>query len=471
MVRPGVLAKSNALRITTTFCALAHYAGSFPGFVSPDSLAMYNQALEGSYTTAHTPYLSWIWSLMLPKWTGPVGPHAAQLALFWGGIYLICFGLQKKIGPKIALIPVLLFLTDSVWVMSWLWKDVASAAFLVLSVGLLLRAEYCNEDLATKVVRCAGSVALALFLMARMYMLPANLFVILFFLLFIAESVNGPSLTILGILRATRVPLIALITSCLILQLFTHTVIKPVRYTANGSAIFIQDLMRIQCLTTSHEQLIPEKFVLTGEGKLCDRFSPSGLESLVYYADGYTHLRLAESIEEETELQVIWKQNLLKNISPLLSSRLVLFLNFFDKSNWVPYSESSLQYWPEGSRSISSEMGWRPLGGIALLSARLPAMLVSIFPLLRSFLTLGVIPGILIPWLIIGVLYFRNQKVRLSLLVGSLFPVMWSLQFALISAWNDAARYFIPGSWFGWCISLLLLRELNSENPENKLGI
>lgn len=460
-----------ALRISTLISALSFYVSSFPGFVSPDTVIMFNEAKSGIYTTVHTPFLSWLWSFLMPTQFGPIGPHLLQVGLFWLGIYFVCYSLSISLGRAVVFVPPVMLLFDSTWSLSWLWKDSASASFLVLAVGLISRSDFCQQDRNRRILQCVSMVFVALFLMVRSYMLPANLFVILFFFLYILDFSQHKSFGFKTKLRILRLPITVLIISCISIQSFTQVVIKPTTYSAHGSAIFLQDLMRINCLSGGNQELIPAKFIVEGDGKLCDRFSPSGLESLIWYADGYQHLRLAETSSEESELFAIWKANVTSELSPLLASRFILFTNFYGASNWIPYSQASLQFWPAGTKTISSEIGWQPVGGLPLLLIRLPSLLLSVFPFFDSLLKLGVFPGLVFPWLLIAIMALRGKELRSSLVIGAVFPTLWAFEFSFISAWNDAVRYFIPASWFGMCITLLLLRDFNSPHRVNRLGL
>jgi hypothetical protein len=459
-----------ALRISTLISALSFYVASFPGFVSPDTIIMFNEAKSGSYTTVHTPYLSWFWSYLLPTQIGPIGPHLLQVGLFWLGIYFVCYSLSMSLGRAVVFVPPVMLLFDSTWSLSWLWKDSASASFLVLAIGLICRSDFCQGDRNRRVLQCICMLFVALFLMVRVYMFPANLFVLLFFFFYILDFSNQENFGFKKKLRVLRLPITVLIISCVSLQSFTQVVIKPTTYSAHGSAILLQDLMRIKCLTGSNQEIIPRKFIIEGDGNLCDRFSPSGLESLIWYADGYHHLRLAETSSEESELLEIWKSNFTSQLSPLLASRFILFTNFYGASNWIPYPQASLQYWPAGTKTISSEIGWEPVGGLPLLLIRLPSLILSVFPFFDSILKLGLFPGLVFPWLLIAIAALRGKVLRPSLVIGAVFPTAWAFEFSFISAWNDAVRYFIPASWFGMCITLLLLREFNSPRRINGLG-
>lgn len=458
-----------ALRISTSLSASCFYVSSFPGFVSPDTIIMFNEAKSGVYTTTHTPFLSWLWSYLLPTGIGPVGPHLLQIGLFWLGIYFICHSLSISLGRAVVFVPPVLLLFDSTWSLGWLWKDSASASFLVLAVGLIARSNFCQRDRNRRTLQCVSMVFAALFLMVRSYMLPANLFVLLFFFLYIFDFSEQKSFSFKSKLRILRLPITVLIISCMSIQSFTQVVIKPTAIY-NSHAIFLQDLMRIKCLSGVNQELIPAKFIIEGDGELCDRFSPSGLESLIYYADGHQHLRVAETSSEESELFAIWKANVTSELSPLLASRFILFTKFYGASNWIPYPQASLQYWPAGTKTLSSEIGWQPVGGLPLLLIRLPSLILSVFPFFDSILKLGVFPGLVFPWLLIGIMAFRRKVLRPSLVIGAVFPTVWAFEFSFISAWNDAARYFIPASWFGMCITLLLLRDFHSPRRINGFG-
>ena len=450
----------NKLRISV-FCTFAlNFLAGFPGWMSPDTVLMYREAVSGDYSSLHTPFLSWAWSFLLPEFLGPIGPFAIQLLSFWIGVYFLCRSLDPVKRRIVLFIPPVLLLFDITWNMAWLWKDSASGAFLMLATGLIVRSNSITQTKIRLRVQFLGLFFASLFLMTRVYMFPATLFFFIFFVLFITESnlKNRAKFTVVA--KKSVRPAIILVSLCLLNVLLTQVVINPKVNTANGSAIYLQDLIRIECLAPNEESLIPNKFIIEGQGFLCDRFNPSGMEALIYYADGFTHLRLAANLGEEKELQAIWSRSLFDNLGPLISSRLILFTQFFKGSNWIPYSEWNLATWPNGTKSISSEIGWNPAPASILLAMRMPANLISGVPLLKDFLTLGIFPGLIIPWLLIAIGLFKKKPIRYSLFFASSAPIFWAGQFSMISAWNDAGRYFIPAAIFGMAITFLLIEDL-----------
>jgi hypothetical protein len=450
----------NKLRGSVSGAFLLNLIAGFPGWMSPDTIIMFREAESGEYSSLHTPFLSWAWSFLFPEQLGPVGPFVFQLASFWLGIYFLCQSLGPEKRKIVPFIPPVLLLFDATWNMAWLWKDSASGGFLILAIGLIIRSK---SIITTKIrlrVQFLGLFFVSLFLMVRIYMFPATLFVFIFFVLLIVESNLKTRDKLSSLAKKSLRPSIILILLCVFNYLFTQMVIEPKVNTTNGSAIYLQDLARIECLSTKEESLIPKKFVVEGQGLLCDRFNPAGMEALIYYADGFTHLRLASNSEEENELQEIWSEHVLNNLGPLISSRLILFTQFFQRSNWIPYSEGNLASWPNGTKSISSDIGWDPAPASILLVVRMPAILISGVPFLKDFFTLGIFPGLIIPWLLIAIGLYRKKSIKLSSYFAAAFPILWAGQFSMISAWNDAGRYFIPASIFGIATIFLLINEL-----------
>lgn len=450
----------NKLRISVFCTFMLNLLAGFPGWVSPDTVIMYREAVSGEYSTLHTPFLSWAWSLLLPDYLGPIGPYVLQLLSFWLGIYFLCQSLNPNKRKLVLFVPPVFLLFDATWNMAWLWKDSASGAFLMLAVGLIVRSKSIIQTKIRSRVQFIGLFFASLFLMTRVYMFPATAFAFIFFVLFITESNLKSRASFISLAKKSARPALILFSLCFLNFSLTQIVIDPKVNTTNGSAIYLQDLARIECLTRKEVGLIPKKFIVEGQGLLCDRFNPIGMDALIWYADGFTHLRLAANSDEEDELREIWSKNLLNNLGPLISSRLILFTQFFQKSNWIPYSELNLATWPNGTKSISSEIGWNPAPATILLLVRMPAILISSVPFLKDFLTLGIFPGLIIPWLLIAIGLYRKKAIPYSLYFASSMPIFWAGQFAMISAWIDAGRYFIPASIFGIAITFLLIDAL-----------
>ena len=66
-------------------CMLAYY----PGLLSPDSLSIYNQARNFSFTDWHSPMMALLWALLFHVVPGPQGMLMILLTFYWGALLLL----------------------------------------------------------------------------------------------------------------------------------------------------------------------------------------------------------------------------------------------------------------------------------------------------------------------------------------------------------------------------------------------
>lgn len=109
----------------------------YPGFMSPDSLVQYKQALTLKFSDGHPPIMAWLWSKLLYVLHGPQSLLLLQLSVFWIGLYVW----YKNAGESRAA-KYFILLGFAPWVANFegvLWKDVGMAFSLLLAIGLLDR--------------------------------------------------------------------------------------------------------------------------------------------------------------------------------------------------------------------------------------------------------------------------------------------------------------------------------------------
>lgn len=106
------------------------------GFLSPDSLDQYRQALEGRFNDAHPIAMSLIWSLLLPLFPGSLGILILQLLIYGLASWVTYRHFRAKrwslLFTVVGLSPVVLNFAGVIW------KDVLLAAILLLASSLLL---------------------------------------------------------------------------------------------------------------------------------------------------------------------------------------------------------------------------------------------------------------------------------------------------------------------------------------------
>ncbi|MGC4059030.1 MAG: hypothetical protein QM743_13080 [Chitinophagaceae bacterium] len=129
VLQKSVLAFLVILGGAFTFCA------AYPGFMSPDSLDQYQQALSGKYTDWHPPVMAWIWHQLLYLHNGPQPMLLLNTLLFWGAVAMIAFRIRNfalsLIFTLCSFAPCLLNFLGVIW------KDSLLLSLLFLLTALL----------------------------------------------------------------------------------------------------------------------------------------------------------------------------------------------------------------------------------------------------------------------------------------------------------------------------------------------
>ncbi len=84
------------LALLCIFGFVINFATFYPGFLSPDSLDQYGQALAGQYRTWHPPVMAFVWHILNFFYKGPQMMLALQLFFLWMSCYLIASSLRNK---------------------------------------------------------------------------------------------------------------------------------------------------------------------------------------------------------------------------------------------------------------------------------------------------------------------------------------------------------------------------------------
>ncbi len=116
----------------------ATLAMRFPGIAMYDSVAQYEQALDGSYTDWHPPILAHSWALLNRLQSGTALFFLIQMLLWWGGIGLLAAALGRRQRDGAAAL-VLLAGIAPLW-LGWatvVLKDAQLACCLIGATGLV----------------------------------------------------------------------------------------------------------------------------------------------------------------------------------------------------------------------------------------------------------------------------------------------------------------------------------------------
>ncbi len=127
------------------FCADLY--AFWPGFMSPDTMDQFKQALHNSYSTWHPPTMAAFWRLLMGFKVGPEPMLVFQLLLLWGAFaVLLDILLQRAVFAA----PLLLLLFCSPFVQNIagnVWKDLHMSFSWLLAFSLMLQAYLKSERL------------------------------------------------------------------------------------------------------------------------------------------------------------------------------------------------------------------------------------------------------------------------------------------------------------------------------------
>ena len=129
-------------RVFIIFCCTIGFGLSFflfyPGFISPDSLDQFTQALHGQYGNWHPPVMAGLWHLLLNFYVGPQPMLFFQLLLLWTGVGFLTDVFLKR-QPWLS--PLLFFLMAAPYVQNVagnVWKDLHMSLSWFLALSLLI---------------------------------------------------------------------------------------------------------------------------------------------------------------------------------------------------------------------------------------------------------------------------------------------------------------------------------------------
>lgn len=115
---------------------LLNYLTYFPGFMSPDSLDQFRQALRGQYDDWHPPVFAYVWRQLNKIEEGPELMLALHLIFLWLSCYLFSMSFRNAIW-RIGIF-LLFFLAPFIHNFSgWILKDVAMAFSWLLATSVI----------------------------------------------------------------------------------------------------------------------------------------------------------------------------------------------------------------------------------------------------------------------------------------------------------------------------------------------
>lgn len=128
---------------------LANFITYYPGFLSPDGIDQFTQALNNSYSDWHPPIMSGLWHVLLIFYYGPQCMLFFQLILLWTSFYFLLMLFKSNYRNLFWL--VLIFIAAP-FVQNFagnIWKDVHMAFSWFLATSIMLMAFFDNRKMHT----------------------------------------------------------------------------------------------------------------------------------------------------------------------------------------------------------------------------------------------------------------------------------------------------------------------------------
>lgn len=121
---------------------LLNLVAYYPGFMSPDSLVIYEQSISQHYGDWHPPLMAWAWSFLNRLYSGPQVMLIFQLALLWTGFYFLATGWFSSRRSRTWLFCGLLLAPFVQNFAGYIIKDAQMALSWLLSFSIIARAGF-----------------------------------------------------------------------------------------------------------------------------------------------------------------------------------------------------------------------------------------------------------------------------------------------------------------------------------------
>lgn len=109
----------------------------------------------------------------------------------------------------------------------------------------------------------------------------------------------------------------------------------------------------------------------------------------------------------------------------------------------------------EGGVGLGKEVGWPSTGGPALMMARFPSLVIDQSAALQDIFRTGISTSVLLPLAGLSVLLWRRRTLWMWSILGVCVPMIWILNFAAVSPWDDT-RYVAPAAAWGILFTAIL---------------
>lgn len=431
--------------------AFIHIGSGFPGWMSPDSMWIWEQATGGvPLNDHHTVWLTLMWSIFASQ-SGPHFPFIIQQLFFWFAISAVsCQIYVRRPWLGIAL-PPLVAVLDHSWVLNWLWKDATIAALGLLGVATVFSAEARQSDRRRVWPYLVAMGLFGLMSSVRWYLVFAVIPLAVVIGLRISDQTEG---TRLQSWKARCVAAIVFIASFVIPQVAPALLLQEeVERSFASTHILTWDLFRLHCRTGTNSVTPPSILLTPDTGPVCAGFDARSAWSTLLTPDGSYRYRFPADEFEAEIVRRDWAAGAIQAPGLLLLDRAALAARLLRPSDqWVPQA-ANFSDGPQALNSLASEIGFPPRGLRFYVMARLPHEFASQSGIPLGFLQSGFLYVILLPVFAVHRLLGHRRKnqieSRLSqMLVAALFfPISWTIGLAAVSPWEDTRYVSVAVIW------------------------
>jgi len=315
--------RKTIIRIVCAFLAFAGFIidkiAYYPGFVSPDTLDQYTQAINNAYSDWHPPIMAAFWHLLLMIDKGTESMFYLQLLLYWGSFYILMMVFVKHFF-KLAFLILLFFYAPFMQnFVGNIWKDIALALSWLFALSLMIHAFYESRKL-NKFEAFLTLLLLSYGCWIRFNALPGVIPLLTFWIWSVSKKENStPRILIKTVLLTTLLAL---------LQIgITKILIKPIK-TFPEYKLFVHDLTGIYKETG---KLYFPDFILKHPGfdslYIKEKYIYSTFDNIWWNPDGKNILPNANTAQMH-ELRNRWFLAIWDHPGTYLSNRFKGLLNF-----------------------------------------------------------------------------------------------------------------------------------------------
>lgn len=300
----------------------------YPGFLSPDGIDQFTQALHNSYGDWHPPIMSGLWHILLFFYNGPQPMLFFQLVLLWSSFYFLLLIFRKNYGKFFWLIFIFIAAPFVQNFAGNIWKDVHMAFSWLLAISIMLLAYYNNRKMNFSEA-IISILLLSYGCWVRINALPGLIPLIYLWLILLKTSDTKQNYVIIRLsIKSVAISAVIILAQIAI----TKTILNPYKNYSEYK-LFAHDLSGIYAKTN---KLYFPDFVKNYEGfdtlYLKQNYKYSTLDNIWWNSDGKTIFAGADDVKIK-ELRNSWLTAIAENPIVYLKNRTKGFLAFLRITN------------------------------------------------------------------------------------------------------------------------------------------